>query len=134
MVVDTGVLISAFAFGGIPGKAVKKVFKDADIYVSPLRLEKYRDTPLKLAEQDKITHQQLKVLIAGIASFVTNAKIVYPTEKVSVCRDLEDDMLFECCVAAKAKILITCDKDLLETENLPFGLKIVTPREFIEKF
>lgn len=43
-------------------------------------------------------------------------------------------MLFESCIAAKARILITSDKDLLETEDLPFDLKIVTPREFIEKF
>jgi predicted nucleic acid-binding protein len=53
---------------------------------------------------------------------------------VSVCRDPEDDMLLECCIAAKVRILITSDKDLLETENLPFELKIVTPREFIGKF
>ena len=89
---------------------------------------------MKLVEQGKITHQQLKVLIAGIAAFVVNAKIVYPTGKVSVCRDPEDDMLFECCMTAKAGFLITSDKDLIEAENLPFDLKIVTPREFIEKY
>ena len=89
---------------------------------------------MKLVEQGKITHQQLKVLIAGIAAFVVNAKIVYPTEKVTVCRDPEDDMLLECCMTAKAGVLITSDKDLLKAENLPFALKIVTPREFIEKF
>ncbi|MFZ5907310.1 MAG: putative toxin-antitoxin system toxin component, PIN family [Nitrospirota bacterium] len=131
---DTGVLVSAFAFGGIPEKAIKKVFKEADIYVSPVLLEEYRDTPLKLVEQGKINHQQLKVLIAGIAAFVANAKMVYPTEKVSVCRDPEDDILLECCITAKAGLLITSDKNLLEIEELPFALEIVTPREFIEKF
>jgi putative PIN family toxin of toxin-antitoxin system len=110
------------------------VFKEADIYVSPVLLEEYRDTPLKLVEQGKINHQQLKVLIAGIAAFVRNAKMVYPTEKVSVCRDPEDDILLECCITAKAGLLITSDKDLLEIEELPFALEIVTPREFIEKF
>jgi predicted nucleic acid-binding protein len=34
----------------------------------------------------------------------------------------------------KAGLLITSDKNLLETEKLPFALEIVTPREFIEKF
>ncbi len=63
-----------------------------------------------------------------------NAKIVYPKEKVSICRDPNDDMLLECCITAKARVLITGDKDLLETKNLPFDLKIVTPREFMEKF
>jgi predicted nucleic acid-binding protein len=43
-------------------------------------------------------------------------------------------MLLECCITAKASVLITSDKDLIETQNLPFDLKIVTPREFIERF
>ena len=43
-------------------------------------------------------------------------------------------MLLECCITAKARVLITSDKDLIETQNLPFDLKIVTPREFIERF
>jgi putative PIN family toxin of toxin-antitoxin system len=115
-------------------KAVKKAFKETDIYVSPILLEEYRNTPLKLVGQGKITHQQLKVLIAGIAAFVTNAKIVYPSEKLSVCRDPGDNILLECCMNAKAGVLITSDKDLLETSNLPFDLKIITPREFIDRF
>ena len=69
-----------------------------------------------------------------MAAFVRNAKIVYPSEKVSACRDPEDDMLLECCIAAKARVLLTSDKDLIETHDLPFDLKIVTPREFIERF
>jgi uncharacterized protein len=61
-------------------------------------------------------------------------KLIYPTEKISVCRDVEDNMLLECCLAAKAKILITSDKDLLVIEDLSFELEIITPREFIEHF
>ena len=45
MVVDTGVLVSAFAFGGIPEKALRKVFVEAEIYVSPPLLEEYREVP-----------------------------------------------------------------------------------------
>jgi predicted nucleic acid-binding protein len=59
--------------------------------------------------------------------------IIYPLEKLSVCRDPEDDMLLECCMAANARVLITSDKDLLETKKLPFELKILTPRAFIEQ-
>jgi len=29
-VIDTGVLVSAFAFGGVPEKAVKKAFAEAE--------------------------------------------------------------------------------------------------------
>jgi len=42
-------------------------------------------------------------------------------------------MLLECCLAAKVKLLITGDRDLLDIENLTFHLTILTPQEFIEK-
>jgi hypothetical protein len=55
VVIDTGVLVSAFAFGGIPKKAVKKAFKEADIFLSPAIIEECCDTPLKLAEREGST-------------------------------------------------------------------------------
>ena len=42
-------------------------------------------------------------------------------------------MVLECCLAAKAKLLITGDRDLLDIENLPFHLTILTSQEFIQK-
>jgi putative PIN family toxin of toxin-antitoxin system len=73
----------------------------------------------------------MQALIAGIAAVVSHAKIVYPSEKFSLCRDPEDNMLLECCLAAKVKILITGDKDLLEIDELPFDLRTMTPQEFL---
>jgi uncharacterized protein len=35
IVVDTGVLVSAFAFGGVPENAVKKAFIKYRVFVSP---------------------------------------------------------------------------------------------------
>ena len=99
--------MSAFAFGGAPANAVIKTFTEADIFVSPALLQEYRETPVKLEEEGKITHQQMQALIAGIAAVVSFAKIVYATKKFSLCRDPEDNMLLECCYAAKTKILIT---------------------------
>ncbi len=70
VVIDTAVLVSAFAFGGAPAKAVMRAFREADLYVSPALLQEYRGTPVKLEEQGKITHQQMQALIAGIAAVV----------------------------------------------------------------
>jgi putative PIN family toxin of toxin-antitoxin system len=132
-VVDTGVLVSAFAFGGIPEKAVRKAFVEAEICVSPPLLEEYRKVPLALEFQGKINHDQLKSLLSGIASFVVAAKIVNPRNNITICRDPGDNMLLECSFAAKAEILITSDKDLLSLQNLPFDLAILTPRRFLEE-
>lgn len=45
---DSGVIISAFAFGGIPEEAIKKVFTEAEIWFSPQLLQEYRDTSIEL--------------------------------------------------------------------------------------
>jgi uncharacterized protein len=130
-VIDTGILVSAFVFGGTPAKAVKKVFAEADIFVSLELLKEYREVPLELHDEGKIDSHQLKALIAGIATVVSGATVVVPKKELAICRDPEDDMLLECCKAAHADILITGDKDLLDLEGIPFLLNIMNPARFI---
>ena len=129
---DTGVLVSAFAFGGIPERAVKKAFAEAELFVSPDLLKEYRDVPLALEGEGKLTHGQLKALISGLAAFVTRAILVNPQRKLSICRDKEDNMLLESCLEARASFLISGDKDLLELRDFPFDLRVLTPRQFLE--
>jgi len=130
-VIDTGVLVSAFVFGGTPAKAVKRAFAEAVIFVSLALLKEYRDVPSQLREEGKIDSKQLKALIGGIATVVSGARVVVPKRKLALCRDPEDDMLLECCKAAHADILITGDKDLLNLESIPFRLAIMNPARFI---
>jgi putative PIN family toxin of toxin-antitoxin system len=125
------VLVSAFVFGGIPEKAIKKAFAGADIYVSPALLREYREVPLVLENEDKLTQQQLKALISGFAAFVSRTVVVYPRKTISIRRDPSDNMLLECCFESKADILISSDKDLVDIGVLPFHLKILTPRKFL---
>jgi len=127
------VLISAFAFGGVPEKAVNKAFAEADIYVLPTLLKEYRDVPLELEAEEKIDHVQLKALVSGIAAFVTKVKIVQPEKKVTICRDPEDNMILECCFKAGVTFLITGDRDLLDIKDMPSKLKIVTPQKYLEE-
>lgn len=126
-------LISAYAFGGTPEKAVKKAFSEADIYLTPDLLKEYRDVPLALEAEGKIDHLQFKALISGIAAVVSRAEIVNPKRKFQICRDPKDDMLLECCIEAKADFLVTGDADLLNVAELPSNLRIVTAREFLEE-
>jgi putative PIN family toxin of toxin-antitoxin system len=129
---DTGVLVSAFAFGGIPERAVKKAFAEAELFVSPDLLKEYRDVPLALEGEGKLTHGQLKALISGLAAFVTRAILVNPQRKLSICRDAEDNMLLEYCLEARARFLVSGDKDLLDLRDLPFSLRVLTPRQFLK--
>jgi putative PIN family toxin of toxin-antitoxin system len=127
------VLVSAFAFGGIPEKAITMAFAETDIYVSPSLLEEYREVPLILEDEKKLTQAQLKALISGLGAFVTRTIVVYPRKKISICRDPADNMLLECCFESRADILISGDRDLVDIKVLPFHLKILTPRKFLEQ-
>jgi predicted nucleic acid-binding protein len=70
-------------------------------------------------------------LIAGIASVVANAGLVHPKKRLEICRDPKDDMLLECCIAAKADFLVTGDQDLLSISGLPFAVGIVTSANYL---
>ena len=80
---------------------MKKAFAEADIYLSPPILKEYRDAPLFLSAEGKIDSVQLQGLISGIASFVANARIVYPQKRIFVCRDPKDNMLLEAAAEAE---------------------------------
>lgn len=138
VVVDTGILISAFVFGGIPEAAIVKAFNETEIWVSPRLLKEYRDVPVGLEASGKITGVQFRALLSGIAAFVVNAKLVVPERKLSLCRDEEDNMVLDCCLAARADFLITGDKDLLKMEKTALErelpkLRIISPRAFLKQ-
>lgn len=47
-------------------------------------------------------------------------------------RDAKDDPFLACALASRAEFVVTKDKDLLAMEK-PFGVEIITPREFYRK-
>jgi putative PIN family toxin of toxin-antitoxin system len=47
-------------------------------------------------------------------------------------RDVKDDPFLACALASSAGFIVTKDKDLLALEK-PFGVEIVTPREFYRR-
>lgn len=50
-----------------------------------------------------------------------------------VCRDPNDDVIIECAVIAGADFIVTGDKDLLAVRQYQ-GIRIVTPRDFLDEF
>lgn len=135
VVIDTNVIISAFAFDGLPEKALKLAFGKCRIVVSVQLLDEYKLTSQHLEASGKITHTQFKAIITGIAALLVNAEFVKPNKKLKLCRDPNDDFILECCLAAKTDYLITGDKDLLVLKDqLPPALKklcILKPKYFL---
>ena len=58
--------------------------------------------------------------------------LVLPAQKISVCRDPDDNAVLEAAVAASADIIVSGDEDLLVLH--PFeGIPIVGPAEFLAR-
>jgi putative PIN family toxin of toxin-antitoxin system len=132
------VLVSAFAFGGAPGRAIGAVLGEAQPFVTEELLEEYRDVAPRLFADGKIGQEQLESLVSGIAAFASAARLVRARHQVGICRDPEDDMVLDCCRAARAAVLITGDDDLLELAPLVSRvsglrrLRILRPRAYLE--
>jgi putative PIN family toxin of toxin-antitoxin system len=132
-------LVSAHAFGGVPKRAISAVMDEAEPYVSEALLEEYRDVGPRLLADGKIQQEQLESLVTGIAAFASAARVVEPQKKIAICRDPEDNMVLECCRAARATVLITGDSDLLDLAPVVprvsglRRLRILSARAYLER-
>lgn len=59
------------------------------------------------------------------------AEIGYPTQKVDICRDKDDNKFIEVALSAKVNIIVSSDEDLLVLKEYE-GIKILSPHEFLE--
>ncbi len=64
---------------------------------------------------------------------VLRSMLIYPEEKLCLCRDPDDDKFLNCVVYAGAKFLVSGDNALLVLKEI-YGIPILKPREFLNKF
>jgi putative PIN family toxin of toxin-antitoxin system len=134
IVIDANVFISA-AYGGVPLDAVSRAFSIGEVFLSPSVIEEIDGTIRRLSS--KIGEEKTGDLLKLWKRFQSHCTILAPREKAAICRDPKDDAYLHLCIAAKADFLVTGDKDLLavcpgSAAVLPDGLRIVTPRKFLE--
>jgi putative PIN family toxin of toxin-antitoxin system len=136
IVIDANVLISA-SFGGTPLDAVGKAFSIGKIFVSPLVVAEIEATVHHLAP--KLGSERTLALLRLWIRLRARCTVIEPLHKIEICRDSKDDAYLALCAAAEADVLITGDNDLLVVDpalapGLPRGLKILTPRQFVEQY
>jgi putative PIN family toxin of toxin-antitoxin system len=68
-----------------------------------------------------------KNIVDYIRSILAIATVVWPSQKITAVRDPNDDMILECAVEAKAHLIVTFDKDLLDMKTYE-GIAISHPR------
>jgi predicted nucleic acid-binding protein len=69
----------------------------------------------------------------ALTFYLTGAiKVLVGGDLRGICRDPNDDMVFECAVLANASVIVSGDKDLLAVKTYK-GIRVVTPREFLQQ-
>ena len=124
---DTNFLVSAFATRGLSADVFQVILSEHRLMTGEFVLnELFRVLTMKLNVPAKIAREAEQLLRRHHVEPIPD----HPSE-IPV-RDEDDRWVLESAIRAKADILITGDKDLLDLAAEVSELKIVTPREFWE--
>lgn len=131
IVIDNNVLISAvLSSKGTAYQAFAKVIQTCSLVQT---IETYQEIKSRIYKpkfdkyiSDERRQQFLKVV-------KDKSQFIQTILKITICRDTDDNKFLELAIDAKAKFLITGDKDLLSLKSIEeYKYLIITPREFIE--
>jgi putative PIN family toxin of toxin-antitoxin system len=125
VVLDSGIWISGFQFEGTPLAALDQAFIYDQIAICD---EIITEVSVILASKFGWSESDFRSAFQG---YLAEAKRI-PIKGVltGVCRDPKDDMLFECALRARAKLIISGDKDVLEVGEYK-GIRVVTARQYV---
>jgi uncharacterized protein len=130
VVVDTNVFISSF-FGGNPRKIID-LWKSGKVTIclSRVIIEEYVEVLRRMGLQNERELEELLSLFSNGFHALFTGKT--PVLKI-IKKDPDDDKFIEYAVALKAKFIISGDKALADLEDY-MGIKILSPRQFLDKF
>ncbi|MDZ7719079.1 MAG: putative toxin-antitoxin system toxin component, PIN family [Balneolaceae bacterium] len=124
---DTNVLVSAFTARGLCADLLKVILADHQLMTGEFVLQELQRVLTK-----KLNVPENKV--AAVIQFLRKHYIEpIPDEPSRIhVRDEDDRWVLESAIKAKADILVTGDKDLLDISKNVSKLKIISPRGFWE--
>lgn len=126
-VIDTNVFVSGIFWNGPPADILKAWYRKAFILCfTPGIRDEYTRVAYGLANKySGIDVAPYLELIPIYGEMITDRKLPEP-----ISRDPDDDKFIACAVAAKAKVIVSGDQDLLEVGTYK-NISIVTPKKFI---
>ena len=127
-VFDCNVVISAIGWGGNPRACLNLVAAgQVTLFLTPEIWSEYEGrVPDVLAE--KKPGVDARPMLNWILRTATMVEPNVLGKRRS--RDPKDDCYLACALSARAKFIVTSDRDLLDLEK-PFGVRMVTPIEFL---
>lgn len=130
IVADTNVYVSAIVFGRTCQEILTLVRSGiVEISISPAIQRELRQV---LRTGFQWTEPQVRAALMEVEPLTS---LVYPTVKLAgVVGDDEDHRILECAIEAEAEFLVTGDKKDLLPLSFFRGVRIVSPREFLDLF
>jgi putative PIN family toxin of toxin-antitoxin system len=130
-VLDTGVLVSAVLLPrSVPRQVVDLAFARGIVLASADTIDEL-DEVLRRPKFGRYLGEEERLLF--LAAFIRDAKVVDVTEKLTECRDANDNKFLELVSNGNAACIVSGDSDLLVLN--PFrGVAILTPQEFVSGF
>lgn len=127
VVLDTNIFVSAITFpGGQAGKAVLHALEGRfELAISRSIIHEVLDVLARKFDRDAEELSRVAVFLAELGS------VARPRRKLSVLRDEPDNRILECAVAARAELIVTGDRLMLELREFK-GIRILTLREFLD--
>jgi putative PIN family toxin of toxin-antitoxin system len=114
LVLDTNVVASAMLWGGNPKRLLQvRREKRIELFTSVAMLAELTDILGRRKFEEKIAASMLSVdqLVDGYAEL---AQVVRPTSTPRIVSDPDDDVVIGTALAAKADLIVTGDRALLE--------------------
>lgn len=130
IVVDTNVILSAFFFGGVPGR-ILEAWHDGSvrIAISPSILAEYQAAGSTL--EAKYGGTEFGTFLALLAM---NCDVVDASSKLEeqICTDPDDDKFLTCALAGGIPLVVSGDEHLLSVSGWN-GIEVLKPRAFVDK-
>jgi uncharacterized protein len=134
LVLDTNTVLSALLWRGTPYRpleAIRKQYPHLQLYSSPVLLEELTDVIARPAFLHRLSAIG-KTVRQVLADYIETVELVEPIEIPQVVRDPDDNHVLACALAAKAEIVVSGDKDLLDLARYR-GIPILTTAEALQR-
>jgi len=126
VVLDTNVVIAAFASRGLCADLYELCLADHRIVTSTYILDEVEDKLLNKLCLPAFRVTEIRRYLEGVATVVVPVEVA-----AEICRDADDLPVIGTALAAGADVLVTGDDDLLSL-GVVDGVRIVTARRFWE--
>ena len=122
---DTNVLVSGFATRGLCADVIRLVLAEHELITAEVVLHELKQV---LKQKIQLPAEQIEEILA----FLENQTVQPKPKSVSSIpvRDEDDQWVLASALAAKADMLVTGDKDLLDAAGQVSDLTITDPRGF----